>query len=259
MNMPLRELQEQFQAYVLQDKPDILQLIATQGANPKERINIYSKGYLLRLLEILEKDFPNFKKYIGEEEFDKLGRNYIKNYPSDNFNICIFSRHLTHFIEKTLDQPHWSELVQFEWALSCVLDSPDAPHLKMEDLGTVDGEQWPNLQFTFHPSVQVHEFHYNTTKIFRALMEDSNEVPFSCLNESPTNWFVWRFDRIPYFESMTTEQSWMVKAIQQHKTFSQICEGLCEWVEEEKVAEFAAGSLGNWLQKGLLSSYSIAD
>ena len=75
MTVSLRELQENFQAYILaQDKP-ILDVICTDEANAIERINVYRVGYSLRLLEVLEKDFPFLKKFVGHDLFEKMGAN----------------------------------------------------------------------------------------------------------------------------------------------------------------------------------------
>lgn len=259
MTVSLCELQKQFQAYILQAKDNnILKTISTEQADAKQRIDIYRNGYSLRLLEILEKDFPNFRKYIDDELFETIGRGYINSYPSDNFSICVFSRHFNQYLIDANYEQHWPELAQFEWALSCVLDAPDAPHITMTDLGSVAGDEWPYIQFSLHPSFQIHEFHYNAPQILHALMEQREQIPEVKQNESPLNWIVWRFEMNSYFESITPEQLWMIEALQTQSTFAQICEGLCQWIDEEQVAQYAAGSLRNWIEKGIFSAYSIS-
>ncbi|MBA2653518.1 MAG: putative DNA-binding domain-containing protein [Gammaproteobacteria bacterium] len=259
MSASLRELQENFQAYVLEGDKNILESISTEYNNAVERIDIYKKGYVLRLLEILEKDFPLLRDMLGEEAFTKIGREYIQSFPSDHFSICNFSRHFSKFVLDVHAQLFWSEFATFEWVTSQVLDAADARHIAIAELGTVAPESWPYIQFTFHPSVVLHQFHYNVPQIAYAMMIEQESLPEAVHNEAKVTWVIWRFELKPFFESVTTEQVWMIEALKQGKTFAEICEGLCQWLPEEEVAMFAAGSLRNWIEKGLFSELSIAE
>lgn len=259
MSVSLRELQENFQAYMLNENQNILDSISVEHADAVERIDIYRKGYTLRLLEILEKDFLIFRGMIGEELFDKLARDYIERHPSDHFSICTFSRHFSQFLSQVHQEEYWSEVVAFEWALSCALDASDAPQISIDELGSVAPESWPYIQFTFHPSISLHKFHYNAPQIVYAMMLEQENVPELIKYERPNNWVIWRYDLKSFFESVSNEQVWMMEAIKQEKTFSEICEGLCQWLPEEEVAMYAAGSLRNWIEKGLFSAIKVAE
>lgn len=257
MTVSLRELQEQFLGYVINEEKRILENISTLHADSIERIDIYRKGYSLRLLEILEKQFPILCKIIGNDVFARLGYTYIEQYPSHHFNICTFSRHFSRFLTEQKCDDVWAEIAQFEWALSLALDAADAPQLTLADLGGLSGEDWPFIQFSLHPSVEFYQFDYNVPKVVIAhLLEEP--PPELTRNEATVNWMVWRYEIQSYFESLTTQQLWMMHAIKEGKTFAEICEGLCQWFPEEEVAQFAAGSLSGWIQKGIFSEFSIA-
>lgn len=256
--MSLRQLQENFQAYILQQDETILADIGTENVNVMERIDIYRQGYSLRLLDILEKDFPYFRKMLSSEAFQQLGHDYIKAYPSDNFNICKFSRNFSQFLLDQNHPPHWADMIAFEWALSGILDASDAPQIDVNELGQVAGESWPYIQFSFHPSVEIHGYYYNAPSIVYAYMFD-NEPPALEHYETPQYWIIWRKDLCSYFESINAQQLWMFGAINEGKTFGEICEGLCQWLPEEEVAMFAAGTLRNWIERGLFSELRIAE
>jgi hypothetical protein len=258
MKFALRELQENFQAYVLNQDSNIISHISTQALDASKQIDIYKKGYSLRLLEILQKDFPILYQKAGEELFNKFGYDYIKTYPSNHFNICIFSRHFSQFLIAEKHEPFLAEMAAFEWALSRALDTADAPHIGLPDLSNVLPESWPYVQFCFHSSVALYEFHFNSPQIVYAMMLENDSIPEPAKEQSPRGWVIWRFELQPYFESLSKEQAWMVNAILQKKTFGEICQGLCEWLPEEEVAMYAAGSLKNWLEKGMFSEFKVA-
>ena len=90
-------------------------------------------------------------------------------------------------------------------------------------------------------------------------MLEKDSIPEPSKEEIPKDWVIWRFELQSYFESLTKEQTWMVNAVYQKKTFAEICEGLTQWLPEEEVAMFAAGSLRNWLEKGLFSAIHVSE
>lgn len=257
MTVSLRELQEQFQSYVLNQEQKILDTISTEEADAIERIDVYKKGYFLRLLEVLEANFPVLAKVMGKETFAEIGRKYIETYPSDNFNICTFSRHYWKFLLDQGHDPFWAEVAEFEWALGIALDAGDAPQIDMSALGSLTEEDWPNLQMSVHPSVESYAFRYNTPQFVIAHLLEQ-DIPGLELQEEPHYWIVWRLNLQSYFEGLTKHQLWILNAFRQGKTFTEICEGLCEWYPEEEVAQQAAGSLGNWLSKGIFSGFGVA-
>jgi hypothetical protein len=258
MTQSLRQLQENFQNYVIEKNEEVLDHIYTEDVNGIERIDIYKKGYSLRLVEILEKDFPIFRNYLGEEKFTALAFDYIKEYPSTHYNICIFSQFFSQFLLAKGMDLYLSEMVAFEWALSCALDAGDAEQVQIEQLAQVAPESWPYVEFDFHPSMKTYPFFTSAPKLVYALMQEE-PTPDVIQYDQPTEWLIWRFNLQSYFESISPEKSWMIRSLQEGKNFSEICEGLCQWLAEEEVAMFAAGSLRNWIEKGLFSAIRVQE
>lgn len=257
MMLSLRDLQEQLQEYVINKDEKVLAAICNAETNGIERVDIYRDGYSLRLLEILEKSFPILVKMIGTEKFTEIGRQYIDAYPSHDFNVCLYGRYFPQFLFDQQYDPFWSEVAEFEWALSLALDAPDAPQIDATSLGGITAEDWPYLQFTLHPSIAFYQFQYNTPKVVLAYLYEQ-DPPEIVREDQPKDWVVWRLDLQSYFDALTTEQVWMMSNINQGKTFAELCEGLCQWLPEEEVGQFAAGSLGTWLQKGIFSGFMVA-
>ncbi|MGH2578315.1 MAG: hypothetical protein ACRDG9_11305, partial [Actinomycetota bacterium] len=55
---PLREVQQAIQSYVLRgDRDAEARVLSTSRVDARTRLDIYAKGYRLRLLEALEEDF----------------------------------------------------------------------------------------------------------------------------------------------------------------------------------------------------------
>lgn len=255
----VREIQENFQEYILHGVKNIVSHISdSEKMKAADRVNLYKVGYALRLLEILEKDFPGLKLMMGDELFEEIGRDYIDSFPSNHFSIIYFSRHFSKYLsshEKA--QAIHVEMAAFEWHLGQVLLAADAPQLSVSDLAQIDPESWANMRLEFHPSLRTIELFYNTPQIWNTVHEEQKAVPELKRTDKPVTWMVWRKDLQSFFVSLDDHRRWMLAELQDGKSFSEICEGLSEWMEEEQVAQFAAFALRDWFDDGIVSKVSV--
>jgi hypothetical protein len=256
----LRETIENFQAYMLGENTDIEQEIIGATQDFKDtRLGVYQTGYFLRLLEGLSRDFPAVKKLAGKKKFEELGYDYIHSFPSTHFSVRYVGQHFPQYLadNKKLD-PMWSQMAAFEWALENAIDAKDAHQLTFEEMSKLNPESWAGLKFKTHPSLTVLVLFYATPTLWQYLIQKKvKKKPTLKHQTEPTHWLIWRFNRQSYFRPMTENQFWMMNAIQKGKTFSEICSGLCEHLEEEKVVPFAAETLRTWISEGVFSEYHI--
>lgn len=64
-----------------------------------DRISIYQDAYQIRLLESLRDDFTRVESAIGEDEFEKLALNFIRNKPSIVRNLAEYSENFPAFVK----------------------------------------------------------------------------------------------------------------------------------------------------------------
>jgi hypothetical protein len=252
----LAQLQQDFQAYVLHAaEPMKREVVSTDRVPAEVRLDIYSTAYRLRLLEALETEYVALKAAVGDEEFERLGLAYIDAYPSLYPNLRWFGGNLDVWL-KTME-PYsndliLSELATFEWAMGLAFDAPDATVVTIEQMASVPGEQWPEMRFVPHPSLQRRELASNAPLIWKAV--DAEEAPPQPLYQHiPLTWIIWRHELKTYFRSLPVDEAWALSAMNTGASFSEICAGLCEWVDELSVAQHAAGLLKGWVENGLVA------
>jgi len=59
----------------------------THNTSIYNRINVYTSGYVMRLLECLQADFPVLQKFLGDEVFDKFARASLMWSPSRSYTL----------------------------------------------------------------------------------------------------------------------------------------------------------------------------
>lgn len=257
----LRELQEQFQTYIHQQKKGIEnKIIDAPQISVKERVDIYREGYYLRLIDILEREFSALRNLLGKEQFDALCHEYIDAYPSTHFSVRTYGKNMVTFLSNRPNtDPLHVELAKFEWPFGKVIDAPDGPQLTVDDMAALPAEAWGNLHLEFHPSMQLVSLHFNTPEIWQALFNNNPEefpVPERVFSENAQDWLLWRFNQRSHYLAINSHHKIMVEAILSNKSFSDICEALCEYMDVEQVAQFAGGSLRDWVNSGLISRFS---
>ncbi len=253
----LYELQKKFQDYVLSPQPGMeLEIIGTPDADATTRLEIYSDAYRLRLIEALATDYVALKALTGEEEFDRLARDFIASHPSTYFNVRWFGAPLAAFLRKAaVDRPELSEMAEFEWAMTLAFDAPDAAPLSTEEMASVPPQSWPEMTFALHPSVQRLTLHTNVPQIWKAADKNEHLPP---VKAETADWILWRRDYKTYFRSLNGDESFALERAASGASFADICAGLVEWIDEDCVALHAAGLLKGWVTEGLLSRVVVA-
>lgn len=57
------------------------------GVAPHSRLDIYARGYWLRLLDCLSADYPTLQRLLGEPLFEFFARRYLDQHPSQSFSL----------------------------------------------------------------------------------------------------------------------------------------------------------------------------
>ena len=125
--MTLKEIQQQFQSCLLKNNSDINFYIKDTGnLSAQSRLQIYKNSYFERIANALSQDYPVLNAAIGEHAFSSLARDYIKTYPSSDFNLRSTGKFLSDFIlSKNPEFLMYADLAKLEWLLCEIeMDGP---------------------------------------------------------------------------------------------------------------------------------------
>ena len=253
----LQRLQNQFQDYLLNSNPLFQNSIVNTKKVPAEtRLAIYNNAYRSRLIDALAANYPVLQTYLGGEQFEELGQAYLSAYPSSFRSIRWFGNQLANFLNEHPDYnafPYLAELAQFEWTLTLVFDAADNTTLQMEDMGKIPPDAWIDMRLQAHPSVHRLHLSWNVVPIWQAISDD--KIPPDPIQYPiPIHWILWRKEFTNHFCSLTEDEAWAIDALLKASTFSEICEGLCQWIDEEEAGLRAASLLKGWISEGLIAN-----
>lgn len=253
----LKDQQRAFQAYILKDNKAVHSDIKKPTTDcPHQRLQIYHRGYRIRLIEALFDDFPKCAKLLGEQAFEALCLEYIKQNHSTSFSIRWYGQHFAEFIisQKTPQAAIICEMVQLEWALHLALDAKDAPLLTKEALRALPPELWASLQFKFHPSVHHLSFAYPIPSLWKRIHDGHRfSLEETKPNTQDQQFLVWRKGLNTRFQSMSDIQIMLYHCIFNTMNFADICEQLCSTYPQDQVPTILVQHVQLWIEQEILA------
>lgn len=139
-----------------------------------ERLAVYRRGYLARLIECLADDYPALRWAYGVEGFESLCHRYIAAHPSTEPSLNWFGRHMATFCATHggLDDPEFaSDLARLEWSMVEVIHAPVGAKWTLASLGAVSVDSWANARLKVTPACRLLELDYPVDTFYQAFRE----------------------------------------------------------------------------------------
>lgn len=220
----------------------------------ENRLSVYAEGYFFRLLESLETDFKRLRLLMGELEFQLLISEYLKVYPSTNFNIGEVGLQLPQFFKLNNDNECWCEAAEFDLKILQVFYTVDGPTLDPKSFETLSEEDWENLRLEIDLSVKLLTSCWPLEKFWGL---DFPSAPFQKA-ENQKNYLLWRKHYRVEFKEMTALEAAALNQLMAGKSLSQTIENLDETFSQLSMPEHLSQQVmeffGRWISDGIISS-----
>ncbi len=102
-----------------------------------EAFAVYQNGYLARLTDALGDTYETIWKFLGDEDFFSLARQYIQFHPSFNYNINNYGVNFGNFLathSAAKSNPCLVDLAKLDWLRSLLFHQATEIGLEKEDL-----------------------------------------------------------------------------------------------------------------------------
>lgn len=211
------------------------------------RVQVYADAYFLRLREVLATDFPAVARILGDQRFDQMAREYLREYPSQDPSVRYLGRAMVEFLGTAPNYaPYLAELARLEWLINEVFDAPDASAIRSEDIRNIPADQWPYLRFTPIPAFALMHAGWPVHELW-----SGGDV--GLISPTPTWLRIWRDrdDRVLH-TAIDTREAEAAKRVIGGQTFAEICD-VYSGLPQAEAAEKAIATLSSWLECGLIA------
>lgn len=276
MSDNLAKTELDFRDWVIAGKTDIHPTIVDSKQVSRDlRLDIYREGYSLRLIEVLENDFPVTKVLCGDD-FETLARDYIDAHPSTSFSVQNFGKNFSGFFRnrslnglnnaalRTALYSDWipeqvrddmgcetqsllpAEMAAFEWAMETAFLAPDQTILTVEDLQHLTETTWPEVVFHFTDSVQCLAHYHHIGELWLAVDSEA-ALPDVTRSETLQQTLIWRQGFDAHFAVLSDKEVALYECLCAKQSFAELCESMAEHLSESDVVPFVASRIQAWL------------
>ncbi len=140
-----------------------------------ERLGIYRRMYLLRLIDVLRMDFTAVAEFLGEDVYEKLIEDYLQVHPSRSYNLNHLSYQVPDFIRTYPNlrrREFVYQLATLELALSDIFNVEETPVLTKEALASVAPEVWDTAKIKTITAFRLFAFNYNVNDYLEAVIKE---------------------------------------------------------------------------------------
>ncbi len=124
----------------------------------EDRWDVYTSGYVTRVVEALENDYPALARILGEGPFRSLTARYLAACPPRSFNLGRAGDRLARFLEQdplTAELPFLPDLARLEWALAEAFVAADVEPLLWSDLAALGPEAAADSPLALRPGTAL--------------------------------------------------------------------------------------------------------
>lgn len=209
--MKLGKLQEQFLKGIRSEVSEFDSVInPIRNLSILQCIEIYSRGYVARLTESLGETYEATWWILGDDEFFKLCREYIRDHPSQTFDLSDYGVSFSEFLKERLTQleiPFISDLAKFELEFKKIFHAPNL--VSSAPSGTMVGD---DTCFRLSSSASFVESKFPIYSIWK-LRGTSLEHLANLNFKNPENLLLFKKDSQVFIHSLRKDESCVVKSL----------------------------------------------
>lgn len=176
----LLELQLSFARAILQgDDNGVEALVAADGMNVAERVDVYRNNVVSSLTDVLAQTYPALRRLVDPRFFNYAAHEFLAAEPPERPRLGEYGSRFPAFIEAfepCRPHPYLPDVAQLEWLVHTAAEAPDAPTISPTALQDVAPDDTPRLVLAFHPSFGYVESAWPIHRIWEANRDDASEA-----------------------------------------------------------------------------------
>ena len=215
-----------------------------------ERVEIYARMYLHRLVDAVAEDVPHTARLLGHDDFVETVRDYLREHPSRSPDIGQVGRSFGAWLRtRTGVRADLPDLALLERARSEVRTALDAPRAAAAALQSLPPEELPSARFVFSPSLRVLRLQHEVRPLWDALEGEVAEIPAP--TPAPTTVVVWRLEYKVFHTGLSDLEAGALMVARDGGTLEDVC---ATFAGEPEPAQAAFRTVLSWFADGWVAA-----
>jgi hypothetical protein len=149
-------------------------ILPSRTLQPIQRVGIYHGMYMLRMIEALAVDYAAVAHFAGDEAFEKLVREYVRQFPSRSYTLNRLGDSFPAWIaaSKRERRIFLRDLASLELAMTHVFDEAETEPLPADAVAAISSEKIAEARIVPIPALRLLSFDYDANEAFQAFREE---------------------------------------------------------------------------------------
>jgi hypothetical protein len=160
-------------------------ILPSSQMTSSDRLAIYQRAYLARLIECMRAEYPMLCRALGQELFDDFATSYLVQHPSASYTLAELGEQFADHLGQMSPPESVSkdcygaiiELARLEWTTAEVFNGPGTERSPPLNACQLVPDAWDTLALSLAPSVRLIQFHCPVHEYYRALRTDADAAP----------------------------------------------------------------------------------
>lgn len=225
-----------------------------------QRVEIYTDMYFSRLLEVLGQEYSVVRELAGHEDFSRLIRAYLREFPSRHWSLNGLGRKLPEFLAGKYRTPKKAllyDVARLECLMSIVFDAEPSNVLTSADVEHVAPQDFSTARLRTIAALELSSFDHAANAIVRAVRMDET---LPALTKKRTFTVVWRKEWTVWRMDLTEPMFHVLGSLKSGRTIGEaIEEGARHHHGDAASLQTAVShSFGEWISEGLFERVDLA-
>ncbi|PIR32052.1 MAG: DUF2063 domain-containing protein [Alphaproteobacteria bacterium CG11_big_fil_rev_8_21_14_0_20_44_7] len=231
-------------------------VVEKPGFPASEQVQVYVKGYRIRLFKMIMADYEVTAHYLGKEKMEKTVREYIATTPSEFYDAGKFSEQFADWLSAQKIDKFAAELAELERDISIRYNLALSAPLLQEDLANLTPDDFMDMKLELLISATLKKFRHDVNSYYTEFYhgEDKPEKPPKTAGEFFL--MIYRNEKNVYRLNLEKPEYQLLEIIQQTENIGEAMEKLSEIsdLNEDELSAKIQQYFAKWLEHSILKA-----
>jgi hypothetical protein len=181
----------------------------------EDRWHVYAHGYVARIIEALDLEYPAVRRILGGDAFAALVERYLGVFPPRSFDLARVGDRLPQLLDfdrLSVELPFLPDLARLERKIADAFTAPDALPVTWGELRGRLPEEVADMPWDASPAVALVRSAWPLRDLWSARLQENDEEISIALDDRPSRVLVSRRDGRVVVEEATEMEAAVVEA-----------------------------------------------
>jgi|GEM_PF-6283067 len=174
--MSYNNLLSTLQNSILDNSPANNWVQPQQGFTADDKLNVYIKGYRLRLFDVVIVDYELTTHLLGKKQIANLLKQYIEQQQSHSFDLFTYSQNFARFLQTQNIPDYAKHMADIEASILQVFTLAESTNMDINTLQNIDINEFANMQLHLRSAAMLKTYSYDVNSYMSEFYNNDDNI-----------------------------------------------------------------------------------